>query len=152
MNARVYRRFWAKVNCSGPTPVGFTEPCWIWTAGTSQGYGRFGNWDDPERTQLAHRLAYEMIVGPVSAALTIDHLCENRRCVNPAHFEVVTSGANALRGHGPAASNLRKTHCPQGHEFTPENTYVYKERRGCRKCRREQFLAFKARQNRPPAA
>ena len=146
MNVRVYGRFWCKVNCAGPTPPGHSEPCWLWTAGTEGGYGRFGNWDDRARTQLAHRVAYEMIVGDLPEHLTLDHLCDEGICVNPSHLEPVPSGVNALRGKGPAATNVRKTHCPAGHEFTLENTYVYRGRRGCRICRRAQFLAFKERQ------
>jgi hypothetical protein len=147
MNGRVYERFWAKVDCDGPKQPGFSTPCWLWTASTSQGYGRFGNWDDRSRTQLAHRVAYEMFVGPVPSGLTIDHLCRNALCVNPGHFELVTSGVNALRGSGPAAANARKTHCSAGHEFDAENTYLYKGRRECRACRREALRAWKRRQN-----
>jgi hypothetical protein len=45
---------------------------------------------------------------------------------------------------GPAAE---RTHCPQGHEYTPENTYVSARRgRYCRACNRERS----ARVNRTP--
>lgn len=146
MKGRVYERFWAKVDLGGPVPEGFNEPCWLWTAATSAGYGRFGNWDDRERTQLAHRLSYEMFFGPIDAALTVDHLCDLPKCVNPTHFEIVTAGVNALRGHGRAAENVRKTHCPVGHELTGDNVYVYQNARGCRKCRLTQWHSWKARQ------
>lgn len=52
----------------------------------------------------------------------IDHLCRNRRCVNPTHMEVVTPNENWRRGASPVGINARKTHCKHGHEFTPENT------------------------------
>lgn len=29
----------------------------------------------------------------------------------------------------------KKTHCKRGHEFTPENTYTYRDIRACRTCR-----------------
>jgi hypothetical protein len=32
--------------------------------------------------------------------------------------------------------NSNKTHCPKGHEYTPENTYVTKTWRECITCRK----------------
>jgi hypothetical protein len=145
VNAHRIARFWEKVDKNGPLLPGQTTPCWQWTAATDKGYGRFGNWDDPTRSQLAHRLAYELLVGPIAEGMTVDHLCVNTRCVNPDHFEIVTSGANALRGHGPAALNARKDCCVAGHELTEANVYAYKGRRECRTCRREALRAHRAR-------
>lgn len=50
------------------------------------------------RTGLAHRVAYEALVGRIPDGLTLDHLCENKRCVNPDHLEPVTRAEN-LRRH-----------------------------------------------------
>jgi hypothetical protein len=77
-------------------------------------------------------LVYELLVGPVGADLTLDHLCRNRACVNPDHLEPVTIAVNVLRGESPPARNARKTHCPQGHEYTPDNTYY--NQKGWRAC------------------
>lgn len=146
MNVNVLDRFWAKVNCNGPVVQGLPDRCWLWTASTAQGYGRFGHWDDPTRTQLAHRLAYQMIVSPVHKDLSIDHLCDTRACVNPEHMEVVPQVVNLLRGQTLPGLNLRKTHCPVGHELAGENLYLYRGQRGCKACRRQQWLAWKERQ------
>jgi len=114
--------------------------CWNWTGSThaETGYGSFwrgkitpaGN-HCPER---AHRVSYELHVGPISEGLQLDHLCRNRRCVNPAHLEPVTNRENALRGIGACAVNARKTHCVHGHEFTAANTIARINGRRCRTC------------------
>ena len=130
MDAERERRFWAKVRK--------TPDCWEWTAAKTQGYGTFCLNQTPQgRTGRAHRIAYELLVGPIPPDKQIDHLCRNRACVNPAHLELVTSRTNTLRGEGRTAHNARKTHCPRGHAYTPENTLVSKGgERFCRECRR----------------
>src|SRR5690606_7991791 len=83
--------------------------------------------------------AYELLVGPISAGLYLDHLCRTPRCVNPHHLEPVTARENSLRGETVLARNLAKTHCPSGHEYTQENTYragpAKKTPNGSRQCR-----------------
>lgn len=107
----------------------------------ADGYGRLTGPDS--RQHPVHRLAYELLVGPIPAGLTLDHLCHNqdegcsggssclhRRCINVDHLEPVTIGQNTRRG-----GNARKTHCKRGHEFTDENTYVTPGgQRQCRAC------------------
>jgi hypothetical protein len=82
---------------------------------------------------LAHRMAYELARDPIPAGLVIDHLCRNKRCVNPSHLEAVEQRVNLLRGE----TNSAKTHCINGHEFTPDNTYMWQGKRSCRACRRD---------------
>ncbi len=118
-------RFWARVDR--------TDTCWIWTGKLNpQGYAR-ARWGDTN--QMAHRIAYELLVGPVPEDLTLDHLCRVRHCVRPSHLEPVTQRDNVLRGEGFAAVNAAKTHCVNGHAFDEANTYVTAEGyRSCRAC------------------
>ena len=107
--------------------------CWIWQLSVfPTGYGRAVR---RGRTLLAHRVSYEEHVGPIPEGLTLDHLCEVHRCVNPAHLEAVSLVENIRRGRGWAGVNARKTECNRGHEYTPENTLTNRGRRRCRTCR-----------------
>lgn len=108
--------------------------CWIYNCAPSpKGYRRFR--DDTGRTVFVHRFAYELLRGPIPAGLTIDHLCRNTACCNPEHLEPVEGPENTKRGTAGQWLSA-KTHCPQGHEYTSENTYVWSGRRHCRECRR----------------
>lgn len=101
--------------------------CWPWPGQINHnGYGVFSK-------ALAHRVVYERFVGPIPDGLELDHLCSNPPCVNPWHLEPVTHAENLRRGRGFAAINARKTHCANGHEYTPETTKVTDQ--GQRKCR-----------------
>lgn len=141
---RTYRsveeRFWAKVDK--------TDACWLWTAATTRGYGQFGF---EGRVQLAHRVAWTLLVGPIPDGLTIDHLCKVKHCVNPAHLEPVTIRENIVRADGTGGMNARKTHCPLGHAYDEENTYRKSNGgRECRACRRLRRPPPKGRAPRKP--
>lgn len=114
--------------------------CWIWRAArNAQGYGVCWN---GRSTQLAHRWVYEQIVGPIPDGLELDHLCRVRACVNPDHLEPVTHAENVRRS--PSA-NAAKERCPQGHDYSDENTYEWRGRRQCRTCSREHKRRYKER-------
>lgn len=96
------------------------DDCWVWQAAThSGGYGvvRF-----KRKNYYAHRVMYEMFVGPIPDGMELDHLCRNRACVRPDHLEPVTTRENQRRGIHQAL----KTHCAQGHPWVPANIYVRK--------------------------
>lgn len=112
-----------------------TTACWRWVGHLSaSGYGRL-HWKG--KTLPAHRVSYERFVGAIPEGLQLDHLCRNRWCVNPHHLEPVTPRENTLRGNTLAAKNAQKTHCPQGHPYTEENTYFIRTGgRACQTCKK----------------
>lgn len=121
-----------------------TDTCWNWvgTAGT-RGYGFF--WDGIKYVQ-AHRYAHEKLIGEIPDEYHVDHLCFNKLCVKPAHLEAVTAKVNIRRAQMHYGIGCAVTHCPQGHEYTPENTYIEpKGSRSCIKCRREATRRWRAR-------
>ena len=130
----VDERFWDKVDKTDP------DGCWRWLGFlSSKGYGAFS---ERRVTTPAHRWAYERVVGPIPAGLQVDHLCRKPSCVNPDHLEPVTNRENLRRSMAVRTSvNAAKTHCKNGHEFTPENTSWTRRRDGrkrrhCLACKR----------------
>lgn len=158
-------RFWEKVDKNGPVPAQRPDlgPCWLWTASVgSHGYGQFWvsgtRFGDGRGQVLAHRWAYELLVGPIPVGLRADHVCHNddlscpgdlclhRRCVNPSHIEPVAEVENIRRGHSPYGKKFRQTHCLRGHQdwrVTPSG------RRQCRQCDLDAQREKRARKAKP---
>jgi hypothetical protein len=135
-------RFWANV------VKGAEGDCWIWTGGKAGGTG-YGQIHAGGCSHLAHRFAYELLVGPIPSGLTLDHVkargCTSRACVNPAHLEPVTNRENILRGDGASARAARVTHCPHGHPYNAENTALKADgSRRCKTCHRDRERLRKA--------
>ena len=115
------------------------DACWNWNAcKTANGYGQI-RWNN--KNHLAHRVMYMELIGTIPDGLVLDHKCFNRGCCNPKHLEPVTSKVNSERGYF-----AQKTHCPQEHEYTPENTYTCKKgKRSCIICKRASKRRFEER-------
>lgn len=92
--ARDLARFWGNVDKSGD--------CWLWTGATR--HGRYGQFFIGGRNRYAHRLAYQLCVGPIPEGLLIDHKCRVRHCVNPDHLRAVTYKQNN-ENHGQFSNN-----------------------------------------------
>ena len=120
-------RFWAKVDR--------TSSCWNWVASRVHGYGSFRI---GRRSHAAHRVAWELLVGPIPEGLVLDHLCRNPSCVNPDHLEAVSIPENVRRGLKTYAI---RTTCKHGHDITdPANVKTRPNgRRECRICARVSF-------------
>ncbi len=82
---------------------------------------------------LAHRVSYELHKGPIPDGLFIDHICRTRCCVNPNHLRAVTHAQNMAYG-----IVAQRTHCNNGHLFSPENTSMHHGYRRCKECHRIQ--------------
>lgn len=112
--------------------------CWLWTGHIDdKGYGRFqvkGKW------RKAHVCAYESRHGPVPEGKEVGHICKLRACVKPEHLKALTHIENIQMGDiGGHKYHSLKTHCPQGHEYSEENTYRKPNgHRECRTCQRYQ--------------
>ena len=130
--------------------------CVNWTGALRAGYAAI-NVDG--HLYSGHRIIAVMFgLMPGDSPLYIDHTCMNKRCINPEHLNAVTHAENNKRAWkrgeyqitGFALTNKNKTHCPHGHEYTADNTYLKPNTamRSCRTClkarKREDHLRTKA--------
>lgn len=131
-------RFEARVDKSaGP------EGCWPWIgAHFKTGYGRFY---DQGKNHVAHRwllgqLRGEHLVWPEERGC---HRCDNPPCCNPAHLYIGDAASNMADAAKRSGYDWTRTHCPAGHEYSPENTLVGSKGKRCRQCMRDQGAAHR---------
>lgn len=117
--------------------------CWIWVGGKRNKNQNYGVLFFNKRSAYAHRLSYEVFIGPIENGLDCCHTCDREECVNPGHIWIGTHQENLIdcvikKRHHQA----KKTHCIRGHEFTKKNTVIKfrNDRNGniersCKKCR-----------------
>lgn len=99
-------RLWAEVTKPEDED---SDDCWTWT-GRRAGQMRYGQIWENGHYYYVHRVAYELLVGPIPEDLDLDHECHNRAaeaglcdggpdcphhvCVRPSHMKPKTRGDN----------------------------------------------------------
>lgn len=84
-----------------------------------------------------HRLVLLAFIGPCPEGMEACHNDGDKRNNHLSNLRYDTSSANHLdRNRHGSQPNILKTHCPQGHEYSPENTYWGGKHGNSRKCRK----------------
>jgi hypothetical protein len=117
-NDHLQRRLLARIRLEGSR----LDPCWRWTGATDrEGVGRI---KVGGRSRQVHRLAYEVLVGPIPAGMELGRreVCPHSWCWNPAHRQPMTRIEVLLSSRAITMLNGARTHCPKGHPYDEMNT------------------------------
>ena len=69
------------------------DGCWLWQATRdAKGYGHIGV--AAAKSRKAHRVSYELHVGPIPEGMQVCHKCDTPSCVNPGHLFIGTAMEN----------------------------------------------------------
>jgi hypothetical protein len=114
--------------------------CIVWTGTVN--YRGYGTALYRGRTWNIHRVVFQLSTGVTLGRWEYAcHTCDVPACVNIEHLWKGTPQQNAAdrsaKGRGYWET---RTHCPAGHEYNEENTYILRSKRGrgCRICQRTQ--------------
>jgi HNH endonuclease len=115
--------------------------CRIWIRGLdTPGYGQC-SFKYQGKIQAAHRASYILSKGNIPKNKWVLHKCDNRACISPEHLFIgdtfINQRDSAKKGR---CAGQKKTHCPQGHKYTPETTVIWhpspgRSKRACRICK-----------------
>jgi HNH endonuclease len=106
--------------------------CILWPGACRKQDGRpvIGN-------RYVYRIVFEQLHGRLPTGMALHHLCDEPRCINPAHLIAVSQSDHMkLHGRGGDWGQRDKTHCPAGHPYDAANTYCYAGERHCKACQR----------------
>lgn len=125
------------------------DNCWEWTgARNHKGYGEIGA---DGRVQKAHRIAWVLTYGPIHDGVDVLHRCDNPPCCRPDHLFLGDDADNmADMVRKGRSKQSQRTHCPQGHPYDEENTYISyrgagRAHRQCKECSRQRVRERRAR-------
>ena len=93
---------WETLRVRTATKIGEADEngCMPWLGALDgTGYGMIAAGPGWPTTLRAHRISYELFVGPIDQGMVVDHTCGNRRCCNPEHLQAVTSAENQRRAY-----------------------------------------------------
>lgn len=124
-------RFWSKIDMIPEST------CWHWSGLVGgDGYGKFSV---GQRTVRAHRFSYELHYGKIPEGMVIAHRCDVPLCCRPEHLMACTQAENIQDCVNKKRQyEVKKTHCPRGHEYTGENLFINTHTGGrvCKICQR----------------